>query len=288
MFFTKKRVNLTLKIEIFCDIVFLEKIWRGIMVSIQKQPLNNTMEKKRSGVINADVLKVIAIVTMLIDHVWQAGLVEPRLFNWIGRLAFPIFAFQIAEGYTKTSEVKRYALRLLAFAVASEIPFNIFCADWIFYPDYQNVIFTLLLGLCALVAVDKTKKEATSKNVSLCIIAVMVIVILADVLKVDYGASGVLTVIAFYLFRDFKCARILQFLSLLIIFTLLFPGNTFVVKIFGNACFLPVQIFALFSLIPIWLYNGKKGAYSKVLKYGFYAVYPLHLLVIYAVKRLCF
>ena len=258
------------------------------MPKTQKQPLNNVVGKLRSGVINSDLLKLLAIVTMIIDHIWQAGLVEARLFNWVGRIAFPIFAFQIAEGYTKTSNIKRYALRLLIFAFASEIPFNIFCADWIFFPDYQNVIFTLFFGLCAVIAIDRAKKETSSKNIVLCIIAVAVIVILAEVLQVDYGAPGVLVVVMFYLFRDFKYARALQLLSMLLIFTLLFPGNTVPIKIFGNICFLPVQIFALISLIPIWLYNGKKGVHSKALQYGFYAVYPLHMLVIYAVKRLCF
>ncbi|MBO5066675.1 MAG: conjugal transfer protein TraX [Clostridia bacterium] len=254
----------------------------------QKQLPDSTREKRWSGVINADVLKLIAVVTMIIDHIWQAGLVEARWFNWIGRLAFPIFAFQIAEGYVKTSNVKRYALRLLAFALISEIPFNIFCADWVFFPDYQNVIFTLFMGLCAIIAIDKVKKDPSPQNVFLWSLVAIIIVILAELLSVDYGAAGVMTVLTFYLFRDFKYARIFQFLSMILIFVLVFPGNTFVVKLFGNVHFLPVQLFAVFSLIPIWLYNGEKGLRSKALQYGFYIIYPLHLLVIYGVKALCF
>ena len=150
------------------------------------------------------------------------------------------------------------------------------------------MIFTLLMGLVAIIAIDKAKKEPAVKNICLFGMIAVIIVILAEVLQVDYGAPGVLVVVMFYLFRDFKYARALQLLSMLLIFTLLFPGNTVPVKIFGNICFLPVQIFALISLVPIWLYNGKKGMHSKALQYGFYAVYPLHLLVIYAVKRLCF
>lgn len=254
----------------------------------QKQPLYTHRKKCCTGVINADVLKAFAIVTMIIDHIWQAGLIEARWFNWIGRLAFPVFAFQIAEGYTKTANVKRYALRLLAFALISEVPFNVFCADWVFFFDYQNVIFTLFMGLLAIIAIDKAKKDISSKNICLSIIAVAVIVILADFLRVDYGAAGILTVVTFYLFRNFKYSRALQLLSMVVIFVFLFPGNTFAIRIFGSIQFLPVQIFALFSLIPIWLYNGKKGLHSKVLQYGFYAVYPLHLIIIYLIKMLCF
>ena len=257
------------------------------MDTTEKLP-DKTRKSGWSGVINADVLRVVAVGTMIIDHIWQAGLVEARWFNWIGRLAFPIFAFQIAEGYAKTSNVKRYALRLFAFALISEIPFNIFCADWVFYPDYQNVIFTLLMGLMAIIAIDKAKKEPAVKNICLFGMIAVIIVILAELLLVDYGAAGVLTVIAFYLFRDFKYARVMQLLSMIIIFVLVFPGNTFAVKLFGSVLFLPVQIFALLSLIPIWLYNGKKGLHSKALQYGFYVIYPLHLLVIYFVKTLCF
>ena len=255
---------------------------------VKAKPLNDIKEKCRSGVISADVLKIVAVVTMIIDHIWQAGLVEPRVFNWVGRLAFPIFAFQVAEGYTKTSNVKKYAARLLLFALVSEIPFNIFCVDSVFFPDYQNVIFTLLFGLCSLIAVDKAKKDKSAKNGFLCVMGVLVIVILADALQMDYGAAGVFTVLAFYIFRDVKHARVLELLSMVLIFTVLFPGNSFTVEIFGRLYLAPVQIFALFSLAPIWLYNGKKGKYSKALQYGFYAVYPLHLLVLYAIKSLCF
>ncbi len=254
----------------------------------EKQLPDNTCKKCRTGVINADILKVFAITTMIIDHIWQAGLVEARWFNWIGRLAFPVFAFQIAEGYFKTSNVKRYALRLFVFALISEIPFNVFCADWVFFPDYQNVIFTLFMGLCAIIAVDKAKKEPSAKNICLWSCAVTVIVILAELLSVDYGAAGVLTVVTFYLFRNIKYARVFQLLSMILLFVLVFPGNTFAIKVFGNIYFLPVQIFSLFSLIPIWLYNGEKGLHSKALQYGFYIIYPLHLLVLYAVKVLCF
>ena len=76
-------------------------------------------------------------------------------------------------------------------------------------------------------------------------------------------------------------------IAAVIIFVVMFPGNTFAVKVLGNVYFLPVQIFAVLSLIPIWLYNGKKGLRSKALQYGFYVIYPLHLLVIYFVKALC-
>lgn len=257
-------------------------------MNTEKQLPDSTCKKSRSGVINADILKAFAIASMIIDHIWQAGLVEARWFNWIGRLAFPVFAFQIAEGYFKTSNVKRYALRLFVFALISEIPFNIFCADRVFFPDYQNVIFTLFMGLCATIAVDKLKKDSTPKNIFLWSFVAIIIVILAELLSVDYGAAGVMTVLTFYLFRDFKYARIFQLLSMILIFVLIFPGNTFVVKIFGNIYFFPVQIFSLFSLIPIWLYNGEKGLRSKALQYGFYIIYPLHLLVIYAIKVLCF
>lgn len=257
-------------------------------MSVEKQLPDNTGKKRRSGVINADVLRIIAVTAMITDHIWHAGLVEARWFNWIGRIAFPIFAYQIAEGFLKTSNVKRYALRLLLFAVVSEIPFDIFCSDLLVYFGYQNVIFTLFMGLMALIAIDKAKKQPSVKSVCIWGLVAAGIVILAEFLYVDYGAAGVLTIVAFYLFRDFKYSRVLQLLSMILIFVVLFPGNTFAVKILGNVYFLPVQIFALFSLIPIWLYNGKKGLHSKALQYGFYIIYPLHLLGIYAVKALCF
>ena len=99
------------------------------------------------------ILKLIAYITMLIDHVGYAtGNIYMRM---IGRIAFPIFAYLIASGYVNTKNKKKYALNLLVIGIVSEIPYDLFINSSLFYPQSQNVMFTLLFGLFAIMVLDK-------------------------------------------------------------------------------------------------------------------------------------
>lgn len=238
---------------------------------------NSPFVKKPFGGINADVLRILAVAFMILDHT-RAVLVDGNMWmKYVGRLAFPIFAFQIAEGFIHTSSLKKYVLRLLVFAVVSEIPFNVFCSSEIFFPGYQNVLFTFLLSIFALAFLEKAKKKPTPLTIAGAGLGVAVIVFLAVALRVDYGAAGVVLVVAFYLLRDFPFAFLAQFAVMFIVFVFFYPGRPVLFAVDGTLYKIPVQIFALFSFIPIWLYNGKKGKGGKVLQYGFYAFYPLHI-----------
>ena len=120
-----------------------------------KQNLGNTPFLKRPfGGISAMTLRLVAITCMLLDHLWATLVPGSDWMTFLGRLAFPIFAFQIAEGFFHTADVKRYAKRLLLFALLSEIPFDLIQASTVFFPFHQNVLFTLLLGLWAISALD--------------------------------------------------------------------------------------------------------------------------------------
>ena len=106
---------------------------------------------------NSFILKIIACITMFIDHVGYAIFNGPSWFNYIGRIAFPIFAFQISEGYAHTRNIKKYLVRLLIFALVSQIPFMLFVS--LVNDDFSlNVIFTLLFGLVSIVIYDKYNK----------------------------------------------------------------------------------------------------------------------------------
>ena len=111
------------------------------------------MTEKRAG-LSAMTLKYIAMATMLVDHMGYV------LFPWIlwlrcvGRIAFPIFAFQIAEGCIRTHDRRRYALRLLLFAVLTEVPFDLAFSGQVLYLGYQNVLWTLLAGALVCWAAD--------------------------------------------------------------------------------------------------------------------------------------
>lgn len=247
---------------------------------------NSPFVKKPFGGLNGNVLKILAVVFMILDHTRVAVVDGNMWMNYIGRLSFPIFAFLISEGFIHTSNFKKYLLRLTVFAVISEIPFNVFCSSKTFFPQYQNVLFTFVLSVLALVLIDFAKKEPTLAKVAGAGLGTVIIVFLAEVLKVDYGGAGVVIVVAFYLFRNFPFAFLVQFVTMFAVFILFYPGRPVLFKIRDLIFCIPVQSFALFSFIPIWLYNGKKGSGGKFLQYGTYGFYPVHIAVLCVVRYL--
>lgn len=244
---------------------------------------NSPFVKKPFGGINGDLLRLLAIISMTIDHT-RVAVDGDMWMKYVGRLAFPVFAFQIAEGFIHTSNLKKYFLRILIFAIVSEIPFNVFCSSEVFFPQYQNVLVTFALSIVALKLVQMAKKEPAPLKIAGAGLSVAFIVFLAEVLHVDYGGAGVVIVVAFYLFRDFPFAFLAQFATVFIVFVFFYPGRPVLLG-FGDSIFrLPVQAFALFSFVPIWLYNGKKGKKSKILQYGFYSFYPAHIALLCVIR----
>ncbi|MBP3559597.1 MAG: conjugal transfer protein TraX [Clostridia bacterium] len=239
---------------------------------------------KKIQFLNSNTLRIVAVLLMVSDHIWATAMSFGNWMTYIGRMAFPIFAFQIAEGFVHTKNFKKYALRLLAFAVISEIPFNLFYSSRWFNPYHQNVMFTLLLGLLAIKVIDNLKKDISPKNIGKSLLWLALIAVGGTLGFVDYGFLGVLTVVMFYLCRGYRFTPILQLIGMILINIVFFEGQVFIFDVFGKTVEIPSQGFAVFSLIPIWLYNGKKGKSSKVLQYGFYAFYPVHMLILYLIK----
>lgn len=242
--------------------------------------------KDNLKIINANILKLLAIIFMLLDHMWATIIPGNQWMNYVGRLAFPIFAFQISEGFIHTRDVNKYAKRLFIFAMISEIPFNLFYSSSLIYPFHQNTIFTLFLGLVAIRALDKFRQEESKKNLALAILTLLGTSLLATITFTDYGAMGVFTVVVFYLFRDFPYAWAFQLIGMVLLNMYFFTGMYIPVEIFGRTFDFETQGFAVLALIPIWLYNGKKGSNSPILKYSMYIFYPLHLLVLYFIFSL--
>lgn len=157
--------------------------------------------KEKTG-IDSFILHILAMVFMLCDHLWATLLPGQEWLTCIGRRAFPIFAFMIAEGYAYTSNVKKYMGRLLIFALLSEIPFNLIMGSSLIYPFHQNVLWTFLLGLLSLQIIEKARK--TEKKWLLALTVVLVVLgdyVLGTLTMVDYNAAGALTVLLFYFFR---------------------------------------------------------------------------------------
>lgn len=252
---------------------------------ISRLPKNSPLGSRIPfGGITSNILKLIAVILMLSDHIWATAMSFGDWMTYIGRMAFPIFAFLIAEGFVHTSNFKKYALRLLGFAIVTEIPFNLFYSSRFFNPYHQNVLFTLLLGLLAIKVIDKLKKKHTAKDIGLSVLWLALIAIAATIGFVDYGFLGMITVVMFYLLRDFPFAWLCQLIAMVLINIVFFEGLVVPVEIFGHSFEIPTQGFAVFSLIPIWLYGGRKGRSHKALQYGFYAFYPVHMLILYLIK----
>ena len=238
---------------------------------------NSPLCRKPFGGINANQLRGLAMFLMLLDHLWATLIPGNIWMTYLGRLAFPIFAFQISEGFSHTSDRKRYAKRLFLFGLIAEVPFDLIYGGTVLYPFHQNVMFTLLLGLLACCAIDRARGERTARATLRGALSVAGILLLSLIGMVDYGWKGVMTVVAFYLLRDFPFAWLAQFVALMLLNIVLFKGQT--IPLLGWD--FPTQGFAVLSLLPIWLYNGRRGGGGKALQYAFYAFYPVHMLVLY-------
>ncbi len=248
---------------------------------LKKLPARTPFVKIPFGGLTSNMLRILAMIFMVCDHLWARVVPGNDWMTYIGRMTFPIFAFMISEGFIHTSNLKKYIFRLLGFALISEIPFNLFYGGSWFYPYHQNVMFTLLFGLLAIMLIDKAKKNRDAKTVVKTVLLLILLGIASFIGFVDYGFWGFLTVVMFYLFRNFPFAWFAQLVAMLLMNLILFEGQTIPVEIFGHTTEFATQGFAVFSLIPIWLYGGKKGKSSKIMQYGFYAFYPIHMIIIY-------
>ncbi len=245
------------------------------------------MDRKNVDLSSLD-LHILAMGFMFCDHLWATVVPGNFWLTCVGRLAFPIFAFCIAEGYRHTGDLKKYQKRLLLFALLSELPFNLMYAGSWFYPFQQNVLWTFLLSLRAMKALDSIReKHRDWKAILLCALAVLGFYLLGMLLFVDYFGYGILTVLVFYFFRGHSWrSRLGQLICLYAINWQLMGGQQLPIALLGQHFEVPLQGFALLALIPIWCYRGRQGPHSKWIRLGCYGFYPAHLLILGLLSRL--
>jgi hypothetical protein len=220
---------------------------------------------------NSYHLKLIAIITMLIDHTGAVLVPSNTMLNLImrciGRLSFPIFVFLLVEGFHHTKDVKKYLLRMGAFALISEIPFDLAFYGKVLEFNHQNIFFTLFLGLLCMYLMSIVEKKFNRNFLVMNLLnalLTLMIGIIAYLMKTDYDYRGIILIVAFYLFRE---SKLLRGLSLLFV-------SGYLLRY--------ISIFATVSIIPITFYNGQKG---KSIKYAFYIFYPAHLLILAFINR---
>lgn len=235
--------------------------------------------------LTAAVLHIIAMTLMLMDHLWATLLPAREWLTCAGRVAFPIFAFMAVEGYFHTRSFKKYILRMLLFAVLSEIPFDLMYGGTWFYPVHQNVLWTFLLSLLGVWLMEQVRKKGkTWMYLLVCVLVVPAGLVLGTLCMVDYYGVGVLTVFVFYFLHGRKWWCFLgQLAALYWLNVELLGGLMYPVQLFGMEFELCQQGLALLALIPIWLYRGRQGYHSKPFQYFCYAFYPVHMLLLVVV-----
>lgn len=233
-------------------------------------------------------LHILAMVFMLCDHLWGTVVPGNDWLTCVGRLAFPIFAFLLVEGYFHTHNLKKYMGRLLLFALLSEIPFNLAMGSGIFYPIHQNVLWSFLISLALVHWNEQAKKtQKRWKRIAVGCMSVAAGYVVGLVTMVDYYHAGILTVLTLYFFRGKRWWNYIGQLACLWYINMeMLGGFAYEIVLFGKTHFLVRQGFALLSLVPIWLYRGKQGHHSKLFQYVCYSFYPAHLLVLGIVKLL--
>lgn len=239
-------------------------------------------EKEVRGGLSGSTLKIIAMVSMLIDHI-GASLIErgillnnavgindlvlgkswaqwyqiDMILRYIGRIAFPLFCFLLVEGFFHTHDVKKYIGRLAVFSVISEIPFDMAVTGTLFDFSYQNVFFTLTIGVMVMAGLEFWARQEDDRQTIRNVKSILVVaagMVTASLLRTDYDYFGVLFIAILYILHDQRKKQIIA-------------GSIAV-------CW---EITAPLAFVPVWFYNGKRGL---KLKYVFYAFYPLHLLIL--------
>jgi hypothetical protein len=242
--------------------------------------------------LSQESLKLIACITMFIDHVGAILVLQllrqmalqhayydqlTKLYfalRIIGRIAFPIYCFLLAEGAYYTRSRKEYASRLAVGLILSEIPY-----DMLFYGGitfaHQSVMVTLLLGFLYAVAMNYMPSQGYR------ILLLLPFAMAAELLHTDYGGWGVAMIGLFVITREFEKKYRVQALGLLALAFMI--GGRNIQLGFAEV---PVQVFSVAALIPIALYDGSKRTNNIWVRRGFYLFCPVHLTLLYFIKLL--
>lgn len=234
--------------------------------------MESTLVKRRG--LSWEALRIIACLTMLIDHTGAVLFPRLRLLRIIGRLAFPIFCYQLSEGLHYTKNSGKYLGRLCIAALIAEIPYDLAIMDRITF-GRQSVMVTLVLGFIALYSLHDSRRPW------LAFLVVPACYYLAEWLHTDYHGNGVLLVLAFGIARRLPYRRLWE-LALVGIVCWCIGG--FRVSLLGMR--IPVEMFGLLSLPLIWLENGHRQWKNNAATIFFYSFYPVHLLILYLIRVL--
>lgn len=239
-------------------------------------------------------IKWIAIISMTIDHMATIliyhdialfdGVTLSMVMHFIGRMAFPIFAYGIAQGCVYTSNRKKYLGRLLVFAFISEIPYRLAFNYGVFFIGAYNVFFTLFAGAisCAILHVCRSKRLT-----GLSIIPIGLIVLIAEIMGTEYGAVGIIGIVFTYILLQNKKMALFALAFIMIFFYTIkdgfsgfsYPQFNWLLPESSVVPYIRNAVGAVIGVLLLLFYNGDKGTSRS--KWFFYGYYPIHLLVLY-------
>ncbi|MBQ7785383.1 MAG: hypothetical protein IJ381_04455 [Clostridia bacterium] len=221
------------------------------------------------------LLRMIALISMMIDHAGLALFPDVGLFRCIGRLAFPIYCFLLVQGYLHTHDLSAYGRRLLLLAILSEIPFDLLIFGRFASPIEQNVLFSLLFALMALYCTDALKEKPLHAGA-----AILALCMCAMAANVSFGWLSIALCLGMRCAGNSKSRLMLNTCGALALYTLSlrFSGVT--------QSWVLVSLCAMAAIIPLLLYNGKQGFRHPLLTFLFYLAYPLHLIALLGIRAL--
>ena len=214
------------------------------------------------------MIELVAVVSMIIDHVGFVFFPEMIIFQIIGRLSFPLYAYLIALGYSRTKNSIIYFFRVLVLAIVSQWFFN-----YLISPIKLNVCFTLSFSIISLIVFESNRINKVLK-----LFLYILILFLALLLGCEYGSYGILLVLLFHLYirnqhdKTYKIYAITSIILLIIVSMFVFSFSI-------------IHLYSILSL-PIILLTPKNIQKIKVksIKHINYLVYPLHLLIMFLIR----
>ena len=216
-------------------------------------------------ILDGTALKLIAVTAMILDHVGDNFFPDQIWMRIIGRMALPIFAFCIAEGFSHTRDRRRYLYRMGLFALLSEIPFDLVTSGKVLEFSHQNIMMTFFWAILGLMIYEQVRNRRYGQILGAAVLLLFLVSSLF--LGLDYQILAVGLIILYYLLRN--KAPLINNLAAMAYHVLLRNVG--------------IYWFGVLGFVPVLLYNGKRG---RGLKWFFYLFYPLHLLAIYILKEL--
>lgn len=243
--------------------------------------------------VSQEGLKLTATLTMLIDHIGATLVYAAYLAAWntgdyarsnamaelyqfmriIGRIAFPIYCFLLVEGFRYTRNIKKYITRLVIGMLLSEIPFDLAFSGFIDWTS-SSVMVTLLLGCLMMLAMRKVKGFWK-------LVVILPFFLLAELLRTDYAGNGIALIAMLALTKELPREKLWRTAGFVV---LLWFGVT--VQL--GPVEIPMELFGLIGLIPMFLYDGKKLTRNKWVQWAFYLFYPVHLFVLWLLERIIY